>query len=101
MKSWIGVVLAGVVGLGIGLVAGGGAGGLVGSGVGALAGAHLGACKAAIVAVDQGIVDAATADRIARAALVAMQGATPELVKTGAADLASCRTQKGMDLFAG
>jgi hypothetical protein len=101
MKGWVWTLLAGVVGLGIGLLAGGGAGGLVGSGVGALTGAHLGACKAAMVATDQGLVDEPTANRIATAALAELERTAPELVTSGATDLASCRTEKGMEMLAG
>jgi uncharacterized spore protein YtfJ len=101
VKGWLGTILALIVGLGIGFAVGGGAGGLVGSGVGALSGAHLGACKAAMVAADLNIVDQATADRIARETLAALRTAAPEIVETGATDLASCRTQAGMEMLAG
>jgi uncharacterized protein YcfJ len=101
MKGWIATVVAAVAAFAVGMLVGGGAGGLVGSGAGALTGAHLGACKAALVAAEKGLVDQATADRIARETLAELERVAPEVVKSGATDLASCRTQAGMDMLAG
>ncbi len=101
MKGWIWPLLTGVIGLLAGLFVGGGAGGLVGSGVGALSGAHLGVCKAVMVAADKGIVDEATADRIATETFAQIKAVAPELITTEATNLATCRTQKGMDMLAG
>ena len=94
-------IATGVVGLGAGLLVGGGAGGLMGSGVGAVAGAYVGACQTGIVAVDQGLLDEATADKIVSAALVHLGKTSPDIVDPKVTSLASCRQSKTMQMFAG
>lgn len=85
-------VLSALAGLLIGVFFGGSVGSIFGSVGGAVAGTYVGVCQAAIVAVDQSILDEATADRVTVAALGALAKSAPRMIDPNITDLASCRS---------
>ena len=99
MRRVLVFVLGCAFGLVIGLLLGGGAGSLVGSGMGALEGAGIGACQAGAVAVQQGILDEATADRVVTAALADLHAKAPGLTDARTGSLATCRSSGDLDML--
>ncbi len=94
-------IATGILGLGAGLLVGGGAGGLLGGSVGAVTGGYVGACQAGITAVDQGLLDEATAEKVVSATLAHLARTSPDIVDPKVTSLASCRQSETMAMFAG
>ena len=92
MPRWIWAIAGLFVGIIIGFAVGGGAGTVFGSGVGAFAGARVGVCQAGATAVDNKIVDEATADRMVTATLAAIAARGPGLSDPRVTSLATCRS---------